>query len=168
MGEEHPAQSKVVVEFSPQDLPLTEAQQLKLKKLLGSRWNPETNVAKMSCEQFDQQAQNKRYLGDLVAKLIAQAKDPKDMFEDIPLDTRHHTVKVKPKFPKEWRITPERQQLLENTRQQSLLLDQKRTEAGSLVDGSQIIETRFSQPELVPAAELAQQSKTRAFPRQRR
>lgn len=74
MGEEHPAASKVVVEFSPRDLPLNEAEQLKLKKLLGARWNPETNVAKMSCEQFDHQAQNKRYLGDLVEKLVAQAK----------------------------------------------------------------------------------------------
>lgn len=74
MGEEHPAQSKVVVEFSPADLPLNAAQQLKLQKLLGPRLNPETNIAKMSCEQFDHQAQNKRYLGDLVGKLIAQAK----------------------------------------------------------------------------------------------
>jgi small subunit ribosomal protein S35 len=74
MGEEHPAQSKVVVEFSPRDMPLSPAQQLKLKKLLGPRLNPETQIAKMSCEQFDHQAQNKRYLGDLVNSLIAAAK----------------------------------------------------------------------------------------------
>ena len=64
----------MVVEFSPRDLPLNASQQLKLKKLLGARWNPETDIAKMSCEQFDHQAQNKRYLGDLVEKLVAQAK----------------------------------------------------------------------------------------------
>jgi hypothetical protein len=74
MGESHPAENKVVVEFSPVDLGLTDAQQLKLKKLLGVRLNPETNIAKMSCEQFDHQAQNKRYLGDLVQKLVAEAK----------------------------------------------------------------------------------------------
>lgn len=74
MGENHPAQSKVVVEFSPKDLGLNPAQQTKLKKLLGARWNPETNIAKMSCEQFDHQAQNKRYLGDLVNKLVTEAK----------------------------------------------------------------------------------------------
>lgn len=64
----------MVVEFSPRDLSLNDAQQLKLKKLLGPRYNPETDVAKMSCEQFEHQAQNKRYLGDLVEKLIARAK----------------------------------------------------------------------------------------------
>ncbi|KAL1835775.1 hypothetical protein VTJ49DRAFT_6086 [Mycothermus thermophilus] len=38
MGEFHPADRKVVVEFCPEDLPgLTEAQVLKLKKLAGSR-----------------------------------------------------------------------------------------------------------------------------------
>lgn len=74
MGEFHPAENKVVVEFSPRDLPLNEAQQSKLKKLLGPRYNPETDVAKMSCEQFEHQAQNKRYLGDLVETLVAQAK----------------------------------------------------------------------------------------------
>lgn len=74
MGESHPAQSKVVVEFSTKDLPLNGKQALKLKKLLGSRWNPETQIAKMSCEQFDYQAQNKRYLGELINKLIAEAK----------------------------------------------------------------------------------------------
>ena len=74
MGEFHPAEKKVVVEFSPKDMPLDEAQQQKLRKLLGARWNPETDIAKMSCEQFEHQAQNKRYLGDLVNKLVAQAK----------------------------------------------------------------------------------------------
>lgn len=92
MGESHPAENKVVVEFSPQDLPLTEAQQLKLKKLLGPRWNPETNVAKMSCEQFDHQAQNKRYLADLVDKLVAQARVSAPPFDHSKLftDSVHH------------------------------------------------------------------------------
>ncbi|KAK8049436.1 hypothetical protein PG994_011166 [Apiospora phragmitis] len=149
MGEEHPAASKVVVEFSPRDLPLNEAQQLKLKKLLGARWNPETDIAKMSCEQFDHQAQNKRYLGDLVEKLVAQAKDKTDMFEDIPLDTRHHQIKVRPKFPKEWCLTEERARQLDEAREKSLLLDQAKEEAGQLVDGNERVDKFFAEPAMV-------------------
>ena len=75
MGEFHPADRKVVVEFSPADLTvLTPAQQLKLKKLAGARYNPEKDIVKISCERFEHQAQNKRYLGDLVDKMIAMAK----------------------------------------------------------------------------------------------
>ena len=75
MGEFHPADRKVVVEFSPADLTvLTPAQQLKLKKLAGVRYNPEKDIVKMSCERFEHQAQNKRYLGDLVDKMITMAK----------------------------------------------------------------------------------------------
>lgn len=74
MGEFHPAEKKVVVQFCPSDLGLTEQQQMKMAKLVGSRYNPETKIIKMSCEMFEHQAQNKRYLGDLVEKLIVQAK----------------------------------------------------------------------------------------------
>ncbi|KAI1756330.1 mitochondrial ribosomal subunit protein-domain-containing protein [Xylaria castorea] len=155
MGEFHPAEKKVVVEFSPRDLPLDEAQQQKLRKLLGSRWNPETDIAKMSCEQFEHTAQNKRYLGDLVNKLVAQAKDPADMFEDVPLDTRHHTFKVKPKFPKEWRLTEERRRFLEDTRQKGLLLDQAKEEEGTLVNGAEKIDAFFSSPVTPNIAEMA-------------
>lgn len=75
MGEFHPADRKVVVEFCPNDLAdLTELQRMKLKKLAGARYNPEKDIVKMSCEKFEHQAQNKRYLGDTVQKLIAAAK----------------------------------------------------------------------------------------------
>ena len=74
MGEYHPAEKKVVVEFCPEDLPLTPEQVLKLKKLAGIRYNPERNVVKMSCEAYGQPAQNKRRLGDLVNKLVEEAK----------------------------------------------------------------------------------------------
>lgn len=75
MGEEHPADRKVVVEFSPKDLKdLNEAQQLKLMKLAGPRYNPGKGLIKMSCDRFEHQAQNKRYLGDLVQKMITAAK----------------------------------------------------------------------------------------------
>ncbi|KAI1425043.1 mitochondrial ribosomal subunit protein-domain-containing protein [Xylaria sp. FL1777] len=146
MGEFHPAEKKVVLEFSPNDMPLDDAQKQKLRKLLGPRLNPETDIAKMSCEQFEHPAQNKRYLGDVVNKLVAQAKDPTDMFEDVPLDTRHHTFKVKPKFPKEWRLTEERRKFLEDTRQKALLLDQKKEEEGTLVDGAERIQAFFNPP----------------------
>lgn len=75
MGEEHPAEKKVVVEFAPADMPdLTPVQREKLKKLAGVRYNPETDIVKMSCEMFESQAQNKRYLGDLVDTLLKEAR----------------------------------------------------------------------------------------------
>ncbi|GAB1316262.1 37S ribosomal protein S24, mitochondrial [Madurella fahalii] len=141
MGEFHPADRKVVVEFAPSDLPdLTEAQQLKLKKLAGSRYNPEKDIIKMSCERFEHQAQNKRYLGDLVEKMIATAKDPTDMFEDVPLDTRHHKFKTRIKFPKEWYLTEERKKQLEEQRKQALLLDEQKRQSGTLVNGVDAIQ----------------------------
>jgi small subunit ribosomal protein S35 len=170
MGEFHPAESKVVVEFCPKDLPLNEAQQLKLRKLLGPRLNPETDIAKMSCEQFEHQAQNKRYLGDLVNKLIEAAKDSTDMFEDVPLDTRHHTFKVKPKFPKEWRMTEERRKFLEDTRQKALLLDQTKEEEGTLIDGKAKITAFFNasavkSEQRVPDMATARLNQTLSAPR---
>ncbi|KAI1439091.1 mitochondrial ribosomal subunit protein-domain-containing protein [Xylaria sp. CBS 124048] len=147
MGELHPAEKKVVVEFCPEDMPLSDLEKQKLRKLLGSRLNPETDIAKMSCEQFEHPAQNKRYLGDLVNKLIATATDHTDMFEDVPLDTRHHTFKVKPMFPTEWRMTDERRKFLEETRQELLLLDQKKEKDGTLVDGLERITASIQPPE---------------------
>jgi small subunit ribosomal protein S35 len=75
MGEQHPAEKKVVLEFSPADIPNLEKWQLeKLKKLAGVRYNPEKDVIKMSCEMFETQAQNKRYLGDIVDSLLVEAR----------------------------------------------------------------------------------------------
>lgn len=74
MGEYHPAEKKVVVEFSPEDFGLTEVQKMKLRKLAGSRYNPEKETIKMSCESFEHQAQNKRYLAELVENLLTEAK----------------------------------------------------------------------------------------------
>lgn len=75
MGEQHPAERKVVVEFCTQDMPnLTDSQREKLIKLVGVRYNPETDIVKMSCEMFETQAQNKRYLGDLVDTLLKEAR----------------------------------------------------------------------------------------------
>ena len=74
LGESHPAQRKVVVTFCPSDLGLSAEQELKLKKLAGPRYNPERDEVKMSCESFEHQAQNKRYLSDQVDKLVETAK----------------------------------------------------------------------------------------------
>ena len=74
MGEFHPAEKKVVVHFCPSDLGLTLAQEEKLIKLAGPRYNPETETVKMSCESFDHQAQNKRFLLDTINKLVETAK----------------------------------------------------------------------------------------------
>jgi len=74
-GEAHPAERKVVMEFAPRDLVgLTEAQRGKLIKLVGARFDPARGVVKTSCEMFELQAQNKRYLSDLVDRLILEAK----------------------------------------------------------------------------------------------
>ncbi|TPX15841.1 uncharacterized protein E0L32_000175 [Thyridium curvatum] len=151
LGEFHPAEKKVVVEFCPTDLGLTEEQQLKLVKLAGPRYNPEKEIVRMSCEMFEQQAQNKRYLGDLVGKLIAAAKDPKDTFADIPLDTRHHQFKNKPKFPKEWRMTEERKKELQAIRAQGFLADQKKEAEGGLIDGVQRIQEVLAAQIAAPA-----------------
>ena len=142
MGERHPAEKKVVLEFCTKDLPnLTEEQRIKLVKLAGVRYNPETDVVKMSSEMFETQAQNKRYLGDLVDTLMTEAKDATDMFADVPLDFRHHKFVAKPKFPDHWRMTPERKEQLEATRQQKHSLEQERAGQGRLVDGVKLIET---------------------------
>lgn len=141
MGETHPAENKVVLEFCTRDLPdLTEAQRNKLIKIVGVRYNPETDLVKMSCEMFETQAQNKRYLGDLVDTLMAEAKDPTDMFEDVPFDFRHHRYKPKMEFPEQWKVTEGRKAQLQATWRRRALADKEREQQGTLVDGVEVIE----------------------------
>ena len=80
MGESHPTANKVVVEFSVNDIDIHGPAKRALKILAGPRWDPRTNMIKMSCESFQTQAQNKRYLGETIAKLIKEAKEGKDKF----------------------------------------------------------------------------------------
>ena len=138
MGEAHPAAKKVVVEFAPADLPdLTEKQKLKLVKLAGARWNPAKETVRMSCESFETQAQNKRFLGTTIKNLLAEARDPDaDSFEDVPLDLRHvenKRMQRKQKalfraklgnpitgFPVEWRVTEQRRAELDAIRNPAL------------------------------------------------
>lgn len=140
-GEPHPASRKVVVEFTVAHLGLTEAAALKLKKLAGARYNPEKDVVRMNCESFETQAQNKRYLGQTVDKLITESKDTKgDSFEDIPLDLRHHKAKKRLVFPEEWKLTPARREALEAKRKALLLEEGKRVEQDQVVSGAAAIE----------------------------
>lgn len=141
MGESHPAEKKVVVQFAPDDLKLAPVQTEKLKKLAGPRYNPETELVKISCESFEHPAQNKQYLVNLVNDLIAAAKDPKDTFADVPLDLRHHKIEPKPRFPKEWRLTEDRRRELAEYRQRAAIADVKRAEEGLLVDGQKLIDS---------------------------
>lgn len=144
MGESHPSQSKVVVELSTKDLmshpspayKLSEAQRAKLIKLAGVRYNPSTDVIKMSSEKFETSAQNKRYLGELVGSLIKEAKDKRDMFTDVPFDFRHHKKVVKPQFPEEWKMSKKTVQKLADTRNSMKLLP----EGEEPIDGDKMVE----------------------------
>ncbi|KAF2642527.1 hypothetical protein P280DRAFT_423273 [Massarina eburnea CBS 473.64] len=159
LGERHPAINKVVVEFSPSDIDLLSIQRDKLIKLAGVRYNPDTDLVKLSCEKFDTQAQNKRFLGETITKLLDEAKDDKDTFADVPFDFRHHKPKVRHEFPKEWILTPERKLYLEEKRAQSLRSDDEKLNNGLLVDGKKVIET--SLPYAVPTPAPAMLSGTR-------
>ncbi|KAJ5905301.1 uncharacterized protein N7473_002217 [Penicillium subrubescens] len=151
MGEQHPAEPKVVVELASRDLTpkyLTEAQRQTFLKLVGPRYNPQTDVVKMSAEQFGSRAQNKRYLADVVNSLIQEAKKG-DSFADIPLDLRHHKPKFRPQFPESWNMTKERRQQLAARRKERLTAQSSRE---AIVDGNQIVsEAVLALPELNPA-----------------
>lgn len=143
LGDTHAASSKVVLSFQPSQLTeLSQSQQLKLKKLLGPRYNPIEDVATMSSDVYPTVAQNKRSLGELFEKLRVEAKDPTDMFEDIPLDMRH----VKPVkradravFPDEWKLRPERVKSLKAWREQLANVESRRIEAGEEVEGRRLM-----------------------------
>ncbi|PWY95224.1 37S ribosomal protein Rsm24 [Aspergillus sclerotioniger CBS 115572] len=135
MGEQHPAEPKVVVELSSKDLTpkyLTEAQRQTFLKLVGVRYNPQTDIVRMSCEKFALRAQNKRYLGDTIKALIKEAKEG-DAFTDIPLDVRHHKPKVTRRFPESWAMTPQRKKQLEARRIERL------AERQAFVDGNKVV-----------------------------
>ncbi|CAL5874491.1 uncharacterized protein PFLUO_LOCUS8787 [Penicillium psychrofluorescens] len=151
LGEQHPAEPKVVVELASQDLApkyLTEAQRQTFLKLVGPRYNPQTDIVKMSCEKFGSRAQNKRYLADVVNVLIKEAKEG-DSFADVPLDLRHHKPKVRPQFPDSWKMTEERRKQLAARRAERLSLEQ---EHQAIVDGQAVLQEAVrTLPSLNPA-----------------
>lgn len=138
LGEQHPAEHKVVVELSSKDLVpkhLTEAQRQTFLKLVGPRYNPDTDIVRMSCEKFSARAQNKRYLGDTIKALIKEAKEG-DSFADIPLDLRHHKPKVQYTFPEEWKMTETRRRQLAADRANRISAEKARN---SIVDGKESV-----------------------------
>jgi small subunit ribosomal protein S35 len=138
LGEQHPAENKVVVELNSKDLVpkhLTEEQRQTFLKLVGPRYNPDTEIIRMSTEKYTSRAQNKRYLGDLVQALIQQAKEG-DSFADIPLDLRHHKPKKKISFPDSWAMTEERKKQLDATRSERTIAEKDRR---LIVDGNEVI-----------------------------
>ncbi|KAK9474580.1 mitochondrial 37S ribosomal protein mS35 [Dipodascopsis tothii] len=125
LGEDHPGERKVTVEFKTKDLrSLSDSQLHKFRLLCGTRYNAQTDVVRMSCESFAEPAQNQRYLRDLIDRLVGEAREG-DTFEDVPLDTRHlrlHRKKAGHKFPAEWarpQDAPERVRALAQYRQVS-------------------------------------------------
>ncbi|CAD0112523.1 unnamed protein product, partial [Aureobasidium uvarum] len=142
MGEQHPAQRKVVVEFDPKDLSLNPTHTQNLIKLAGVRYNPVSNLVKMSCEDHETQAQNKRYLGDTIKELIAKAKSPEnEWLKDVPVDFRHAKPKKRFQFPEEWLLTEERKKELEARREARLVAEQTKKESpAGLIDGIKEIE----------------------------
>lgn len=138
MGEQHPAEHKVVMELSSKDLIptyLTEEQRQTFLKLVGTRYNPDTDIVRMSTEKFASRAQNKRYLGDLIKSLISEAKNG-DSFADVPLDLRHHKPKIRHYFPENWKLTEERKGKLVAMREQRRLAEEDRV---SIVHGKEVI-----------------------------
>lgn len=59
----------------------------------------------------------------------------------MPFDFRHYTPKKKFEFPKEWVLTKERKQYLEEKRQKTAYLEDQRAGNGQLVDGKKVLET---------------------------
>ncbi|MCJ1475185.1 37S ribosomal protein S24, mitochondrial [Lambiella insularis] len=140
LGETHPAGLKVVLEFSPVDLPLAPSQRLTLIKLVGPRYDPQLDLVRMSCEMFETQAQNKRYLGDLVDTLMQEAREGEDKFEDMAVDFRHVKWRERKLFPEGWKLSGERKQELEARRGEREQKERERLQLGKIVDGVKVIE----------------------------
>lgn len=138
MGEQHPAEHKVVVELASRDLTpkyLTEAQRQTFLKLVGTRYNPQTDIVRMSCEKFESRAQNKRYLADIVNALVKEANEG-DAFADVPLDLRHHKPKIRAQFPESWKMSEERRQQLAARRAERINAEKERAK---IVDGNEVV-----------------------------
>jgi small subunit ribosomal protein S35 len=74
MGEPHPVESKCVLNVKVDLLGLNDQERHKLLVLSGPRYNPESGELTLSSEKFPYVNQNKKYLSDLLDKLIAEAK----------------------------------------------------------------------------------------------
>lgn len=114
---------------------MTEKQRETFLKLVGPRYNPDTDIVRMSCEKFSARAQNKRYLGDTIKTLIKEAKEG-DAFTDIPLDLRHHKPKPQYAFPESWKLTETRKRQLAADREGRISAEKARN---TIVDGKESV-----------------------------
>jgi small subunit ribosomal protein S35 len=81
LGEKHPAAKKVVLtvhlkklrESLQTDNRFDDAWEHKFKLLCGTRYNPDTDLVHMSCEQYPYPAQNKRWLSDKLDEMVQAA-----------------------------------------------------------------------------------------------
>lgn len=55
------------------------------------------------------------------------------------MDLRHHKIKTKPKFPKEWRMSAERVEQIKDYRQEVKRLEDFKKITDKLIDGTAII-----------------------------
>lgn len=91
---------------------------------------------------------------------IDSLQDLTDTFEDVPLDLRHHKIRAKPRFPKEWRMSEERMQQIVAYREEAKQIEAAKKAEGKLVNGVQIINKALASraaakaavPELVAAS----------------
>lgn len=74
VGEGHPVEKKVVLNVKVSDLNLNATEKHKFLLLSGSRYNVNTEELVMSSERFPHRKQNKKYLLDVLNKLIIEAK----------------------------------------------------------------------------------------------
>ena len=121
------------------DLPLTPAQRLTLIKLVGVRYDPQRDLVRMSCEMFETQAQNKRYLGDLVDTLMKEAREGEG-FEDVGVDFRHVKWKDRKEFPEAWKLSGGKRKALEERREERERNERERVARGQIVDGVGVID----------------------------
>lgn len=91
----NPAASKVVLTFTPESTGLPAERLHALKVLAGRRYDSVRNEVRMSANNFETQAQNKRYLAQLYERLVAAARDGEDNFEDVPIDERQALRRAK-------------------------------------------------------------------------
>ena len=145
----------MVCEFCTRDLAsaasMTEPQRIKLIKLLGARYNPDTDVVKMSSEMHETPMQNKRYLVDLINSIIKEAKDASDMFDDVPLDFRHHKPKKTWVFPQEWKLDAGRRDQLLAERERLKMLQDAQVVREEVIEGKTILEQAIkAMPKDVP------------------
>ncbi|KAF8905488.1 mitochondrial ribosomal subunit protein-domain-containing protein [Gymnopilus junonius] len=109
-GEGHPAAIKRVIVAPVDKLPLKDDKALhKFILLAGSRWTPNppadagvpwneewgSGYIKIACEDFPKPSMNLKWASDTLDKLIEEANNGKDTFEDVPIDIRHIIAKVR-------------------------------------------------------------------------